>query len=67
MSERLYPKYKRVKLHMPHCPKCGEQLQGNNSMVSPWRCSCGVWKCNGYDDPFSYHIEKKAASEEPAA
>ena len=29
---------------MPHCPQCGEQLRGNNSVANPWKCRCGVWK-----------------------
>ncbi len=33
---------------MPHCPKCGEQLSGNNSYVSPWTCACGVWRAITY-------------------
>jgi ribosomal protein S27AE len=40
MSE-LKPVYKMVKVPKEHCPQCGEQLIGNNSQLSPWRCSCG--------------------------
>lgn len=35
--------YKRIKISVPHCPTCGEQLMGNNSIVMPYRCSCGTW------------------------
>lgn len=31
---------------VPFCPQCKERLKGNNSGVSPWRCSCGVWVYN---------------------
>lgn len=27
----------------PYCPKCKEDLQGNNSVVLPYICSCGTW------------------------
>ena len=40
----MTPDYKRVKILMPHCPKCKEQLSGNNSIITPWKCSCGTWK-----------------------
>jgi len=35
--------YKKVKVAMPHCSVCGEQLDGNGSKLLPYRCSCGVW------------------------
>lgn len=38
-----HPTYKKVKVAMPHCPRCGEQLRGNGSMVLPYRCDCGTW------------------------
>lgn len=37
-----HPIYKRVKLSVEHCPRCGDQLGGNGSMVLPYRCSCGT-------------------------
>lgn len=27
----------------PHCPKCEQALSGNNSVISPYTCKCGVW------------------------
>lgn len=48
--------YKRVKMQMPHCPICGEQLTGNNSIVNPYRCSCGIWKSN-FQNPMEYEVE----------
>lgn len=56
-GERLYPLYKRVKVMMPHCPICRDELSGNNSIDRPWKCSCGTWKVvfgkgylpNGYE------------------
>jgi hypothetical protein len=38
------PIYKRVKIQAPHCPKCGERLCQDNSLASPWECSCGIWE-----------------------
>lgn len=29
---------------MPHCPVCKDELKGNGSIVSPYRCSCGKWQ-----------------------
>ena len=40
----MRPVYKKIKVVKEHCPKCGEELSGNNSFVSPWECSCGVWE-----------------------
>lgn len=54
----MRPKYKKVKVSLPHCPKCGERLLGNNSIVSPYHCSCGVWK-NTFENPLEYKIIKK--------
>lgn len=42
----MRPTYKRIKVDMPHCPKCGEQLKGVNSSMFPYKCSCGIWKQN---------------------
>lgn len=39
----MHPEYKKVKILMPHCPECKEQLKGNNSIANPWHCSCGYW------------------------
>ena len=36
--------YKFVKVLMPHCTKCKEQLQGNGSMITPYECKCGEWE-----------------------
>jgi len=38
--------YKQVKVQMPHCPTCKEQLTGNGSIAYPYCCSCGIWKPN---------------------
>ncbi len=51
----MYPVYKRVKHLAPHCPQCGEELQGDNSCVSPWTCNCGTWK-NDFINPMDYKI-----------
>ena len=39
----MLPEYKRVKVTAPHCPVCKEKLRGDNSMINPWRCLCGIW------------------------
>ena len=39
----MLPEYKRVKVTAPHCPVCKEKLKGDNSMINPWRCLCGIW------------------------
>jgi len=40
----MYPKWKKIPLLHPHCPICGEPLSGNNSVISPYKCSCGEWE-----------------------
>lgn len=56
MEERR-PEYKRVKVMMPHCPVCKEQLRGDNSINRPWECSCGVWEsANMFDYTGAYVI-----------
>lgn len=37
-------KYIKVKIAMPHCGECGEMLKGNGFEITPYECSCGVWK-----------------------
>lgn len=36
--------YKQVKTLVEHCGDCGERLSGNNSLVLPYKCKCGIWK-----------------------
>lgn len=40
----MKPTYKQVKILKPHCSICGERLQGNGSIVLPYKCSCGEWE-----------------------
>jgi len=40
----MRPVYKKVKVIKPHCPNCGEMLLGDNSMISPYECKCGIWE-----------------------
>lgn len=35
--------YKKVKVPMKHCRRCGTQLSGNGSEINPYSCSCGTW------------------------
>lgn len=46
----ILPKYKQVKTLAPHCPICKERLKGNNSTISPWECSCGIWESSWRTD-----------------
>lgn len=59
----MRPKYKKVMVAMPHCPQCGEMLEGDNSAISTWRCACGKW-VSRFIDPWNYVIEPKTSNEE---
>lgn len=48
-------KWKKVKTLQPFCSICGEQLQGDNSMVNPYKCKCGTWR-NSFDNLFDYKL-----------
>lgn len=52
--------YKRVKISMPHCNVCGEQLSGNNSQADPYICSCGVWEQTWGTLEFKLKVVKEA-------
>ena len=54
----IRPEYKMVKESQPHCPKCKERLAGNNSIISPYRCSCGTWHQNLSDATFKVVKDK---------
>lgn len=61
LKKQLEPRqvaYKRVKVAAPHCPVCGEQLSGNNSRFSPYKCKCGEWE-NDWMTPGYYTIKMK--------
>jgi glutaredoxin len=60
LLEPRQPKYKRVKMVMPHCPVCGEMLQGNNSISMPYKCSCGEWE-GEWEDGMLYYKTKTGA------
>jgi tRNA(Ile2) C34 agmatinyltransferase TiaS len=49
--------YKKVKVVLPHCPVCKEQLRGNGSMVLPYRCACGILRYNHTTE--EYEVEKE--------
>lgn len=49
--------YKKVKIAMPHCPKCKEMLSGDGSGYAPYQCSCGVWESN-WSNPGEYEVKK---------
>lgn len=31
---------------VPHCRECGNELEGNGSVVFPYACECGIWEFN---------------------
>lgn len=47
--------YKRIKVAMPHCNVCGEELRGYNSLEFPYECSCGTWEQSWTD--LNYYIK----------
>jgi hypothetical protein len=49
-------KWKMAKVQMPHCGECGEMFYGDNSQISPYRCSCGIWTST-YQDPLTYFLK----------
>jgi len=53
----LKPEYKKVSELKPHCPNCKERLEGNNSTIMPYQCSCGVW-IHEYEY-FTFEVVKK--------
>ena len=36
--------YKYVKILVPFCKRCQEQLRGDNSISRPYKCKCGTWR-----------------------
>lgn len=52
--EKIRPEYKKVEVFAEFCPKCKEQLKGNNSYAFPWECSCGVWH-HEWTDPIGWY------------
>jgi hypothetical protein len=52
----MFPFFKKVKVFKPHCPVCKEMLGGDNSFISPYVCSCGVWKWTNLDDRSEFEI-----------
>lgn len=56
----MIPIYKKVKIAMPHCPKCGEQLSGDNNYYRPWNCKCGEWEAElEYPPTGEYNVKIK--------
>lgn len=52
-------KYRRVKMLVPYCPECNQNLSGNNSVIFPYKCDCGELH-NSFENPFEYEIVKLA-------
>lgn len=48
--------YKRIKKTVPYCKKCNREITGDGSMISPYRCNCGVYI---YDNNRKDYILKK--------
>ncbi len=49
------PFYKKVSKFEPHCPLCKKELRGENSMLLPYQCDCGIWK-SSFTSPNEYKI-----------
>jgi hypothetical protein len=50
--------YKRVKVLMPFCSVCKEQLSGDNSIILPYKCFCGEWQST-WENPHYFTIKKE--------
>jgi len=53
----MIPVYKIVKVRMPYCPTCGEQLRGDNSYINPYVCKCGTWNHDWGEVGFTIYPE----------
>lgn len=51
--------YKRVRVAVPHCNVCDEQLGGNGGIAQPYKCSCGVWKFKWEVGSFTHRYDIK--------
>jgi len=58
----IKPEYRKVSELKPHCPNCKERLQGNNSIMLRYKCSCGTWMPS-YSRPFDFEIVSKPENE----
>lgn len=56
LKTEIRPVYKRVKVMAAFCPKCNQELRGDNNISMPWWCDCGVWKVNWVTG--KYEIER---------
>lgn len=54
----MKPEYKKITIWAEHCPVCKEELLGNNSVISPWRCKCGIWRSRYPYAPDEFDIEE---------
>ncbi len=36
--------YTQTQTLFPHCSECKERLSGNGSIVTPYKCRCGIWQ-----------------------
>jgi hypothetical protein len=51
IEEIRIPKYKTVKVVLPHCNVCGEKLEEDMAPYIPFSCSCGEWEYIYRDGP----------------
>jgi len=51
----MKPNYKPIKEYTPFCPACEERLSGNNSILLPYWCGCGVWQSD-WNNPLDFTI-----------
>ena len=56
--KRVHPKYKKISELKSFCPNCNERLRGDNTHLSPYKCSCGVWEHGMYTSVFGHKITK---------
>lgn len=49
--------WKSKRMLVPHCPVCKEPLSGNNSMITPYCCSCGEWQTEQLGGQFYFIIK----------
>lgn len=36
--------HKKIKRNFPFCKDCDKEISGNNSILLPYRCDCGIWE-----------------------
>lgn len=55
-KKRMTSSLKEVRAMVPHCDACKERIGGEGHPVTPFYCSCGIWKWD--NDAKHYYTEK---------